>query len=182
MVSEHDLLGGVPTIRKLRSAGPHKSAVIGWIAKPIIIMALSCLAVACTAGGIPISSGGGGGVTINVSLSQFAPMQTAYGQSGGFSPAVTTVSVGTRLHFVSMDNFCCHTATLIPGATSFPNDPHFSFKAAQQTGSTLSGGFSSGALQPSASSQTITADQPGTYLYGCFFHYGAPMRGAIVVQ
>jgi plastocyanin len=137
---------------------------------------------ACTAGGIPTSSGGSGGVTINVSLSQFQQRQTPYGTSGGFSPAITTVSVGTQLHFTNIDNFCCHTATLIPGATSFPNDPHFTQKATQPSGSTLSGGFSSGALQPNASSQTITADQPGTYLYGCFFHYGAPMRAAIIVQ
>ena len=49
-------------------------------------------------------------------------------------------------------------------------------------GTTLSGGFSSGALQPGSSSQTITADRAGTYLFGCFFHYGAPMRAAIVAQ
>lgn len=144
---------------------------------------LAALALAaCTAGGIPTSSSGGGGVTIDVSLAQFGQTQTQYGSSGGFKPAITTVSVGTQLHFVNIDNFCCHTATLIPGATSFPSNPHFTQQATQQSGSTLSGGFSSGALQPNASSQTITADQQGTYLYGCFFHYGAPMRAAIVVQ
>ncbi|MBV9333708.1 MAG: hypothetical protein JO146_06850 [Candidatus Eremiobacteraeota bacterium] len=145
--------------------------------------ALALLLTACTAGGIPSSSGGGGGgVTINISLSQFGPHSTPYGQSGGFSPSVTTVSVGTQLHFTNIDNFCCHTATLIPNATSFPSGSPFTQKATQPSGSTLSGGFSSGALQPNASSQTITADQPGTYLYGCYFHYGAPMRAAIVVQ
>jgi plastocyanin len=171
-------------IRKLTNVGAHGAAgaLRRWAEKLIVISALTCLAVACTAGGIPVPSGGGGGVTINVSLSQFGTKQTPYGQSGGFSPAITTVSVGTQLHFINVDNFCCHTATLIPGATSFPNDPHFTLKATQQSGSTLSGGFTSGALQPGSSSQTITADQPGTYLYGCFFHYGAPMRAAIVAQ
>lgn len=146
------------------------------------IVALTLLFAACTAGGVPVSSGGGGGVTIDLSLSQFGPKQTPYGQAGAMSPVVTTVAVGTQLHFTNMDNFCCHTATLIPNATSFPTNPHFTQQATQQSGSTLSGGFSSGALQPSASSQTITADQPGTYLFGCFFHYAAPMRAAIVVQ
>lgn len=144
---------------------------------------LALALAACTNGGIPSSSGGGGGgVTIDLSLSQFQPQQTPYGQAGAISPIITTVSVGTQLHFVNMDNFCCHTATLIPGATTFPNASPFTQKATQQSGSTLSGGFSSGALQPSASSQTITADQAGTYLFGCFFHYAAPMRAAIVVQ
>ncbi|MBV8066896.1 MAG: hypothetical protein JO113_02885 [Candidatus Eremiobacteraeota bacterium] len=146
------------------------------------IASIALLLAACTNGGIPTSYSSGGGVTIDISLSNFGPSQTPYGQSGGFRPAITTVSVGTQLHFTNTDNFCCHTATLIPGASSFPNGSPFTQKATQQSGSTLSGGFSSGALQPSASSQTITADQPGTYLYGCFFHYAAPMRAAIVVQ
>jgi plastocyanin len=146
------------------------------------IFGFAALALAaCTAGGIPTSSGGGGGVTINVSLTQYAPSQTPYGQSGGYSPAITTVSVGTQVRFMNVDTFA-HTATLIPGASSFPSGSPFNAGALQQHGSTLSGGFSSGALQPNSSSQTITADRPGTYLFGCFFHYGAPMRAAIVAQ
>lgn len=142
---------------------------------------IGLLLAACTAGGIPTSSGGSGGTTIDVSLTQFAPTQTPYGQSGGYSPPITTVSVGTQIHFVNVDSFA-HTATEIPGATTFPSGSPFNASALAQKGSTLSGGFTSGALQPNASSQTITADQPGTYLFGCFFHYGAPMRAAIVVQ
>jgi len=143
---------------------------------------LALALAACTAGGIPSSSGGSGGVTVDVSLTQFGPTHTPYGESGGYSPAITVVSVGTQLHFTNVDNFCCHTATEIPGATTFPSGSPFNAGALQQHGTTLSGGFSSGAMQPGASSQTITADQPGTYLFGCFFHYGAPMRAAIVVQ
>ena len=30
--------------------------------------------------------------------------------------------------------------------------------------------------------RALTADLPGTYVFGCFFHYGAPMRGVIIVQ
>ena len=137
---------------------------------------------ACTAGGIPTSSGGSGGVTIDVSLSQFGqPTQTPYGTSLGYRPAITTVAVGTQLHFVNVDTFA-HTATVIFGATSFPAGSPFNAGALTQSGSTLSGKWSSGAIQPNASSQTITADRPGTYLYGCFFHYGGGMRAAIVAQ
>lgn len=143
--------------------------------------ATAFLLAACTNGGVPSSSGGGGGVTINVSLTQYAQTQTPYGTSLGYSPAVTTVSVGTQIHFVNVDSFA-HTATAIPGATTFPDTSPFTAKALQQTGTTLSGGFTSGALQPNGSSQNITADRPGTYLFGCFFHYGAGMRAAIVAQ
>jgi len=144
--------------------------------------AAALLLAACTAGGIPTSSGGSGGITIDVSLTQFQqPAQTPYGSSIGYSPAVTTVAVGSQIHFVNVDTFA-HTATEIPGATSFPTGSPFNAGALQQKGNTLSGGFSSGALQPNGSSQTITADQPGTYLFGCFFHYGAGMRAAIVAQ
>lgn len=136
---------------------------------------------ACTAGGIPTSSGGGGGVTIYVSLTQYSQTPTPYGASLGYSPAVTTVSVGSQLHFVNVDSFA-HTATVIPGASSFPAGSPFNSGALQQKGTTLSSDWSSGALQPNASSQTITADQPGTYLFGCFFHYGGGMRAAIVAQ
>jgi plastocyanin len=145
------------------------------------VTGIALLLGACTAGGIPTSSGGSGGVTIDVSLTQFSQSPTPYGTSLGYSPAVTTVSVGTQIHFVNIDSFA-HTATAIPGATTFPSGSPFTAAALQQKGTTLSGGFSSGALQPNASSQSITADQPGTYLYGCFFHYGAGMRAAIVAQ
>jgi plastocyanin len=144
-------------------------------------IAVALLLAACTNGGIATPSGGSGGVTINISLTNYQPTKTPYGQSGGYSPAITTVAVGTEIHFVNNDSFA-HTATLIPNASSFPSGSPFGLNALQQHGTTLSGGFTSGALQPNGSSQTITADRAGTYLFGCFFHYGAPMRAAIVAQ
>lgn len=139
------------------------------------------LLAACTAGGIPSSSGGGGGTLINVDLTEFAPTSTPYGESGGYSPPVTTVPVGTEIHFMNTDSFN-HTATEIPNATTFPSGSPFGISALTQKGTTLSGGFTSGALSPTSSSQNILADRAGTYLFGCFFHYGAPMRAAIVAQ
>jgi plastocyanin len=140
------------------------------------------LLAACTAGGIPTSSGGSGGVTIDINLTLSQPVQTPYGLSGGFTPAITTIPVGSQFHFTNTDSFA-HTGSYLGSQfTQFPAGSPLTQKATTQFGSTLSGGFSSGALQAGTSSQTITADRAGTYLFGCFFHYGAPMRGAIIAQ
>jgi plastocyanin len=144
-------------------------------------LALMLLA-ACTAGGIPTSSGGSSGVTININLTLSQPVQTPYGLSGGFTPAITTVPVGSQFHFTNTDSFA-HTGSFLGSQfTQFPAGSPLGQSATTQKGSTLSGGFTSGALQAGTSSQTITADRAGTYLFGCFFHYGAPMRGAIIAQ
>jgi plastocyanin len=136
---------------------------------------------ACTAGGIPTSSGASGGLTVNVDLTLYQPVKTPYGESGGYSPPITTVSVGSQIHFTNTDSFA-HTATEILNASQFPSGSPFNIGDLKQFGTNLSGGFSSGALQPGSSSQSLTVDQAGTYLFGCFFHYGAPMRAAIVAQ
>ncbi|MFZ0575633.1 MAG: hypothetical protein WA428_06045 [Candidatus Cybelea sp.] len=144
-------------------------------------LALMLLA-ACTAGGIPTSSGGASGVTIDINLTLSQPVQTPYGLSGGFTPAIATVPVGSQFHFTNTDSFA-HTGSYLGSQfTQFPAGSPLGQQATHQSGSTLSGGFTSGALQPGSSSQTITADKAGTYLFGCFFHYGAPMRGAIIAQ
>ncbi len=147
------------------------------------IAALGALAffTACTAGGIPTSSGGSGGITIDVNLTLNSPVPTPYGVSAGYLPHVTTVAVGTQIHFANSDSFT-HTATLIPNATKFPVGSPFGQGALTQSGNNLSGGFTSGALLAGSSSQSITADRPGTYFFGCFFHYGANMRGVIIAQ
>jgi plastocyanin len=145
---------------------------------PLALMLLA----ACTAGGIPTSSGGAGGVTIDINLTQSQPVQTPYGLSGGFTPAITTVPVGSQFHFTNTDSFA-HTGSYLGSQfTQFPVGSPLGQGATTQSGNTLSGGFTSGALQAGTSSQTITADRAGTYLFGCFFHYGAPMRAAIVAQ
>jgi|HubBroStandDraft_5_1064220.scaffolds.fasta_scaffold10581_5 plastocyanin len=137
---------------------------------------------ACTNGGIPTSSNGGGsGTTIDINLTLYQPTKTPYGESGGYSPPITTVAVGSQIHFVNTDSFA-HTATEILNASQFPSGSPFNIADLKQFGTSFSSGFSSGALQPGSSSQNLTVDQPGTYLFGCFFHYGAPMRAAVVAQ
>lgn len=151
-----------------------------------VYAALAALALAaCTPGGIGTSgSGGGGSVThvVDVNLTLNLPVDTPYGQSGGMKPPVLNVAVGDKIQFTNTDSFP-HTSTSISGgAAKFPASSPFGISALTQSGNTLSGGWTSGAMQAGSGSQLVTADKPGTYLYGCFFHYGAPMRGAIVAK
>ncbi len=138
-------------------------------------------AAACTPGASAPPAGGGGAATsVDVNLSAHAAAASPFGTVGGYAPAVTSVAVGTTIRFVNSDSFA-HTATLIPGAT-FPSGSPFSSLAQNASGTPLSQPWSTGTLSAGAASQTFVADRAGTYLYGCFFHYGAPMRGAIVAQ
>lgn len=144
--------------------------------KQLGVVALLLL-VSCTPGAVtPLSSSIGGGgasvTTIDVNLTQHVD---------GYAPDVTTVPVGSFIRFTNSDGFA-HTATAIPGATSFPAGSPFSAAALTQSGTSISGAWTSGSLSAGASSQTILVDRAGTYLFGCFYHYGSPMRGTIVAQ
>lgn len=138
---------------------------------------------ACTPGGLAATGGGGSSTAtvIDVNLTNHAPGPTPAGEGGGYAPLVTTVAVGTSIRFTNSDGFT-HTATSINGATSFPSGFPFTSAALTQSGTTLSGGWTSGDMQAGTSSQTVVADKAGTYLFGCFHHYGSPMRAVIVVQ
>jgi plastocyanin len=138
--------------------------------------------VGCTAGAPP---GGGSGTSagttiIDVSLSAGTLVSTPFGNSIGFMPPVSNVSVGTMLQFVNRDTFA-HTATSVTG-TTFPADPGFTSSALDPSGSRLSSGWTSGNLAPGAASPPVLADAPGTYLYGCFYHYSGGMHAAVVVH
>ena len=118
--------------------------------------------------------------TIDVDLTNDPAGATTAGTGRGYAPLATTVAAGNLIRFHNSDGFA-HTATSITGAT-FPVAYPFTGAALNVGGTTLSGGFTSGALAAGASSQTLLADRAGTYLFGCFFHYGTPMRGTIVVR
>jgi len=136
----------------------------------------------CTPGAPPAGAGSAAAATttIDVSLTSSPVTATAYGSAGGYTPAVTTVALGSTVRFLNTDSFA-HTASSF-GGTSFPPASPLGGSALNQSGGTLSGGFTSGTLAAGTASQSLLADKTGTYLYGCFFHYSAPMRGAIVVQ
>lgn len=155
-----------------------------------VVLALAL--ASCTPNGLPSAGGGGGGGgavvhTVDLNLTVYQnPTNTPYGQSLAVKPAILDVAVGDSIVFKNADGFN-HTATSIPpgdtnNETQFPTKYPFGSGALNATGSTLSGGWSSGALQAGATSAIILADKPGTYLYGCFYHYSANMRGAIVAK
>jgi plastocyanin len=139
---------------------------------------------ACTDGAPGSMSPTGAGVTtIDVSLTAFAATPIAQGTSGGYAPAQLTVPVGTQIRFVNRDSFA-HTASAV-GGTAFPASSPLTAAALAPSASGASissAGWTSGNLAAGASSPIFIADAPGTYLFGCFYHYGAPMRGAIVVR
>lgn len=138
-------------------------------------------AVGCTPGAPPAGGGGTAAATvIDVSLTSSAVVATSFGTSSGYAPAVTSVPAGTTVQFVNRDSFA-HTASSVSGS-AFPDTPSFGSSALTAFGSRLSSGWSTGTLAAGASSPVLLADVPGTYLYGCFYHYGAPMRAAIVVR
>lgn len=140
----------------------HRSALLG----------LAIVLSGCTFGAhSAVNTSGGANATIAVNLTNFLD---------GYSPDVLTVAVGTRIQFMNTDTFA-HTATAIAGST-FPAASPFDESALTASGSVLSAPWSSGSLNPNAASPVFTADQAGTYLFGCFYHYGHPMRGEIVVQ
>lgn len=149
------------------------------------LLALGLLA-GCTPGGVTPQQSGAANVsniiTIDVSLSAFAAQQTPAGIALGFSPIVTTVAVGSGVRFVNVDN-TAHTASMVAG-TTFPDKSPLSFAATSPSAADALSSplWSSGTMEPGASSQTFLVDKPGLYLYGCFYHYGGLMRGEIVAQ
>jgi plastocyanin len=150
-----------------------------------VLALLLCTVLAGCTGGGSVAVGGGSSTapaatTIDVSLTSSVVSSSPYGSSGGFTPAVTNVPVGTSIRFINVDSFD-HTSTGLSG-TSFPSSSPFDATAQMMSGTTLSGGWSTGTLGAGNGSQILLADKAGTYLYGCFFHYSAPMRGAIVVR
>jgi plastocyanin len=148
----------------------------------VVSLLLISVLAGCTPGAPPAGAGSAAAATttIDVSLTSSSSASTAYGSGGGYAPLVTTVALGSTVRFVNVDSFA-HTATSLPGST-FPAASPFASGSLNGGGSTLSGGWSSGTLGAGTASQPLLADRAGTYLYGCFFHYGAPMRGALVVR
>jgi plastocyanin len=120
-------------------------------------------------------------VVITLSLDRFSKVtHLDAGDSVGVSPAAVHVHVGDTIVFVNGDRVAHHTATGLP-STRF-SEPRWTQAALTQSGTIGSPGWSTGELVPGARSTPMAASATGTYLYGCFFHYSAGMRGEIVVE
>jgi plastocyanin len=167
--------------------GSGSMKMSAWFAAALLLAGCTNGAASLTPGGGGGTPGGGGGggnvVNIDVNLTLDAPSTVPAGQAGGFAPALTNVRVGDTVHFTNSDGTGInHTATLVPGASTFPAGSPFTTSAQTRSGTAITDAWSSGILSPGSSSQSIAITAAGTYIYGCFYHYGSPMRGEIVAQ
>ncbi|MDE2573091.1 MAG: hypothetical protein KGM44_11325 [bacterium] len=155
-------------------------SLLGVCAAALALAACTPNAVALNGGGAPPPAGTPL-QTIDVNLTGHAPFQGTFGVLAGYAPNPSNVAVGTAIVFHNSESFP-HTASAISGS-AFPLSSPFSTAALQASGAHLGdAGWSSGELQAGASSAPLLVSAPGVYLYGCFFHYGSPMRGAIVAK
>ena len=144
-----------------------------------IAVVAAALAVLTPLGG---SRAAGAPVQIMLSLDRYTKVaHLGAGDSVGVSSPSVTVHVGDVIVFVNSDASAHHTATGLPGATRF-SEPRWSDAVLKPLGSIGSNLWSTGDLAPGARSAPMVASSAGTFLYGCFFHYSAGMRGEIIVQ
>jgi plastocyanin len=119
---------------------------------------------------------------IHLSLDRYASIaHLPAGDSVGVAPPVVTVHVGDAVVFVNDDASAHHTATGLPGADRF-SEPRWSAAVLKPLGTIGPNPWSTGDLAPGAKSAPMLTNVAGTFLYGCFFHYSAGMRGTIVVR
>jgi plastocyanin len=119
--------------------------------------------------------------TVSLSLSKYSAVTTIdAGSMAGVRPGVIRVHVGDRVEFVN-DDTDHHTATALVNAVSFVDDPRWTDDALHASGKIGPGFWSTGDLAPGQRS-TLVAAKPGRFLFGCFFDYGAGMRGEIIVE
>jgi plastocyanin len=121
-------------------------------------------------------------VVVTLSLDHYAKLtHLEAGDSIGVAPAVVHVHIGDTIVFVNGDQQAHHTATGLSGATRF-GEPRWTDAVLKPFGTIGAQPWSSGELAPGASSAPMVASSPGAFLYGCFFHYSAGMRGEIIVE
>ncbi|MDQ6824437.1 MAG: hypothetical protein M3007_03115 [Candidatus Eremiobacteraeota bacterium] len=140
----------------------------------VVALCAVLIGAAPQANGVPI---------VTLSLAHYPRItRLAAGESVGIAPGQLRVHVGARIVFVNGDVARHHTATAIVNAGSFSGDPRWTDTALNASGNINGGQWSTGDLAPGARSAPLLAAKPGTYLYGCFFHYSAGMRAEIVVE
>lgn len=119
---------------------------------------------------------------VHLSIDRYSKItHISAGDSVGLAPALLTVHVGDSIIFENDDPVAHHTATGLGAATRF-GEPRWTQAVLKPFGDIGAQPWSSGDLAPGARSAPITATTPGTFLYGCFFHYSAGMRGEIIVE
>ena len=121
---------------------------------------------------------------INADLDFRPKVRPIQGKLRGYDPAVATVRVGDRVQFVNTDD-SIHTATgFAVGGQTVPKNYRFAGDPTKRSGSQLDAReWSSGVLRShGGKSQILTAKTVGIFYFGCAYHLGDGMRGAIVVK
>jgi plastocyanin len=159
--------------RTLKSTQPF--SIVGRLA----LASASCLLVLMA---VTITCAAAAPAVVHLSLDRYPKVSHVNaGDSVGVGPAVLTVHVGDSIIFVNDDAVAHHTATGLVGATLF-GEPRWTQAVLKPFGNIGSQQWSSGDIAPGARSAPLLASTPGTFLYGCFFHYSAGMRGEIIVE
>lgn len=164
---------------------PTVTSILGMMQRTSFLLTIALVSAAACTPGAPSAPNGSvrsGAVVIHASFGKFI-VQSQYGLLSSYSPNPLVVSRGTVVQFVNDDNFD-HTATGL-GTSGFPQSGPGVVAQSRSGNDLAQPNWSSGVLTGGAASQTFNASTPGTYYYGCFFHYGtpgSPMRGVIVVQ
>ncbi len=145
------------------------------------IAVTGCTFGAPSASGRAASGAISGATIVEVSLLKYPPIQTDDGPAAGYNDANITVGRGAIIQFHNQDTFS-HTATFINN-TNWPAQDPFTTAALTQSGKDLAdAGWSTGELRAGAYSQGFVASRAAEYYYGCYYHYGTPMRGKITVR
>jgi len=109
-----------------------------------------------------------------------------YGTLAFYAPASGSTSAqpisevtGSKIVFTNTDT-SAHTASGL-GMTGFPSSFDNS-EGPTPSGSTIDGGttWSTGSLGSGKSSGVFTLGAPGTYYFGCYYHYSIPMEDVII--
>jgi plastocyanin len=151
------------------------------------LLARVVAAVACAVSAVALSATSaqardGDPTIVSLSLSKYSSVQNIEaGSTVGVRPGLIRVHVGDRVVFVN-DDTDHHTATALVNAATFVDDPRWTDEALHATGAIGAGFWSTGDLAPGQKSQPLVARKAGTFLFGCFFDYGAGMRGEIIVE
>ncbi len=160
---------------------------------------LGCAVAACTNGGGLGSIGGGGGAPsplpsggIGVAIptgKMGVEVDPVWGQVAGYTQEQTSQVLafppGTKVKIKNFSSTTPHTFNVVAEASAppanFPPSPSLTLSA--RGNGVLGSGYASGIINP-GKAVTVTLSNPGTYLFGCAFHYiyTTDMRGVIQVS
>ncbi len=166
---------------------------------PLVWATFLLCVVACTNGGGLGSIGGSGGapsplpsggIGVGIPTAKMGSIvDPVWGQVGGYTQAQTSQVLafppGSKVKITNLSSTTAHTFNVVATASSPPANfpPSPSLTLSPRGHGILGSGYASGILNP-GKSVTVTLSNPGTYLFGCAFHYiyTADMRDVIQVS